>query len=128
MGDHLVLVVDDDPSLRLLCRVNLSLEGYDVAEAANLTEARAALGNGVDLVLLDMHIGSERGLDLLEDVRRVNRRIPVALLTGTAEVAPEDRQLVQALIPKPFRLEELIDTVRRLVDRADFEAQLQSAR
>jgi DNA-binding NtrC family response regulator len=37
-----VLVVDDDASLRLLCRVNLELDGFDVREAATLDEARAA--------------------------------------------------------------------------------------
>ena len=37
-----VLVVDDEPSIRLLCRINLELEGFDVLEAGTLAEARAA--------------------------------------------------------------------------------------
>ena len=41
-----VLVVDDDDSLRLLCRVNLELDGYRVLEAGSLAEAREALAGG----------------------------------------------------------------------------------
>jgi DNA-binding response OmpR family regulator len=54
-----VLVVDDDPSLRLLCRVNLELEGYRVLEAGDLAAARSALsGDDVDVILLDVHLGT----------------------------------------------------------------------
>ena len=62
-----MLVVDDEPSIRLLCRVNLELEGYGVREAGALADARAVLAaEPVALVLLDMHIGNERGETLLE--------------------------------------------------------------
>jgi len=56
---HTVLVVDDDDSLRLLCRVNLELEGYRVLEAATVKAAVNVLRDEpVDVVLLDVHIGS----------------------------------------------------------------------
>ncbi len=60
------MVVEDDPSLRLLCRVNLELEHHRVLEADTLTRARELLDSEpIELVLLDLHIGEERGLDLL---------------------------------------------------------------
>ena len=60
-----VLVVDDDASLRLLCRVNLELEGLRVLEARDVGEAEALLGTeAVDLLLLDVHIGVESGIEL----------------------------------------------------------------
>ena len=56
---HTVLVVDDDQALRLLCRVNLELEGYRVLEAGTLEDAAVAVANEqVDVILLDVHVGT----------------------------------------------------------------------
>jgi DNA-binding response OmpR family regulator len=60
-----VLVVDDDPSLRLLCRVNLELEGYRVVEAESVDAAEKALEEEqIDVILLDVHLGNQDGLTL----------------------------------------------------------------
>ena len=65
-----VLVVDDSDSMRLLCRVNLELEGYRVLEAATLADAEGHLADEpVHVVLLDVHVGEENGYDLLERLR-----------------------------------------------------------
>ena len=82
-----VLIVDDDTAIRLLCRVNLELEGLRVVEAAYLDQARQVLAEEpVDVVLLDLHLGHERGLDLLHELRRDRPEIGVALLTGSPQV------------------------------------------
>lgn len=106
-----VLVVDDDPSLRLLCRVNLELEGYRVIEAESVERAREALiEDRVDAILLDVHLGNEDGLALLPAIEDDGRA--VALLTGSPGVhLPEGA----TVIGKPFSIEALSDTVRRLV-------------
>jgi DNA-binding response OmpR family regulator len=113
-----VLVVDDDAAIRLLCRVNLELDGYRVAEASSLGEARSVLGSEpVEVVLLDLHVGSERGLELLSELRRDRPEVAVALLTGSSqERSPADEAAADAVIPKPFELDELGSTVRRLAD------------
>jgi DNA-binding NtrC family response regulator len=114
VGSRPVLVVDDDPSIRLLCRVNLELDGLTVCEAANLSEARAALADEpVSVVLLDVHVGRESGLTLLEELRRDRPDVRVALLTGSA--GDEHRHgEADAVIGKPFVLDDLRDTVERL--------------
>ena len=62
-----MLVVEDDPSLRLLCRVNLELEQFRVREAATIEAARAAIDEGrPDVVLLDVHLGGVASDELLE--------------------------------------------------------------
>jgi DNA-binding response OmpR family regulator len=110
-----VLVVDDDPSIRLLCRVNLELDGYAVAEAGTLAEARAFLAEREpDVVVLDVHIAGGDGRELLAELRGSRPELPVALLTGTADRDELLRAGADALIPKPFTLDELRDTVRRL--------------
>ncbi len=112
----LVLVVDDEPAIRLLCRVNLELEGYEVAEAGTLTEARDALASrGAALVLLDMHIGNERGMTLLDELTDRDPPIPVAVVTGSTELNASERMRAGAVLVKPFTIEALLETVRSLV-------------
>ena len=111
-----VLVVDDDRSLRLLCRVNLELDGYGVVEAATLDEARSALAEElVDVVLLDVHVGAASGLDLLDELERERPSLPVALLTGESGLPPEARGRAAAVVSKPFPIEALTGTVERLL-------------
>ena len=109
---HTVLVVDDDASIRLLCRLNLELEGWQVIEAATIDDARAGLP-GADVVLLDLHVGSASGVDFLEEIRADYPELPVALLTGSADAPPDS----DAVIPKPFTLKQLTETVRALAPR-----------
>ena len=112
-----MLVVDDDEALRMLCRVNLELDGYRVLEAGNVGEAAAhARAERVDVVLLDVRMGdtAQGGLALLDHLPD-ERRPAVALLTGSIDrsrFAQPNR--VAAVISKPFALEELAGVVRRL--------------
>ncbi len=110
-----VLVVDDEPSIRLLCRVNLELEGYRVLEAATVDEGRRAVSDeSVDVALLDVHVGADDGRVLLREIRDTHPEVQVALLSGSADREQIAREEADALIPKPFLLEELIATVGRL--------------
>jgi DNA-binding NtrC family response regulator len=118
-GGHSVLVVDDEPSIRLLCRVNLELEGYRVLEAETLARARERLREeDVSVVLLDVHVGSEDGRALLGEIRAEWPGLPVALFSGTAGTDMIDADSADAIIPKPFQLEELVGTVSRLASGA----------
>jgi DNA-binding response OmpR family regulator len=110
-----VLVVDDDASLRLLCRVNLELDGYRVLEAPDVAEAeRLILADPVDVVLLDVHVGPESGIELMRTLRERGVAPPVVLVTGTAQLDAVTRAEADGVVAKPFRLEELREVVRRL--------------
>jgi two-component system C4-dicarboxylate transport response regulator DctD len=111
---NVVLVVDDEPAIRLLCKVNLELGGYEVREAGTLEDARAHLKGDVDVVLLDMHIGNERGEALLEELRQ--QQIPVAVVTGSADL-DSVKGIADAVLGKPFTIDELEATVARLAGR-----------
>lgn len=107
-----VLVVDDERGLRLLCRVNLELEGHRVREAATLAEARREIElETPDVVLLDIHVGADDGLELLDHIEALDLPTRVVLLSGTAKVGPELRQRVDDVVGKPFELKRLAAAV-----------------
>jgi len=107
-----VLVVDDEASLRLLCRVNLELEGYRVLEAESVSSALGVLDEEeVDVVLLDMHIGTGSGLDVLDALEARELAARVVLLSGTSDLPDELRARVDGVLGKPFTLDELAQAV-----------------
>ena len=115
-GTHAtVLVLDDDESLRFLCRVNLELDGYNVLEAPSVAAAEDALAaDAVDLCLLDVHIGADDGLALMRSLRDREHLAPVVLFTGSAQLDAATIREADGVVPKPFRLEQLLDVVREL--------------
>jgi two-component system, OmpR family, phosphate regulon response regulator OmpR len=115
-----LLVVDDDSRLRELLRRYLSENGFRLTIAADAAEARARLESfAFDLVVLDVMMPGESGLDLTRDLRR-DGRLPVLLLTAMAE--PEDRvngleQGADDYLSKPFEPRELVLRIRNLLQR-----------
>jgi DNA-binding response OmpR family regulator len=120
-----VLVVDDERSIRLLCRVNLSASGIDVLEAENGTKAlELARRERPDLVLLDVMMPDVDGWtvarELAEDDR--TREIPVVFLTARAEAA--DKRMGQQLggvgyLVKPFDPVTIGDFVEGVIERVE---------
>ena len=116
---HTALVVDDDPSIRFLCRVNLELDGWTVRDAATTEAARVELAEGgVDVVLLDVHVGAGSGVALLGEIRRDYPGLPVAMLTGSVGSPTLEGVTTDAVIAKPFAPEQLTQTVAYLASRA----------
>jgi DNA-binding response OmpR family regulator len=107
-----VLVVDDDPALRLLAKINLELDGFEVGEAATVEEAESAvLAVRPDVVLLDVHLGRQETHELLARLRADG--IPVALVTGSVDV-DEYRHTADGVLTKPFAPQALVDLARKL--------------
>jgi CheY-like chemotaxis protein len=120
-GDgHTILVVDDDPALRMLCRVNLELDGYAVLEAGSVDEAVQHVTTAdVDVILLDIRMGEGlgSGLTLLNRLPAVERPA-VVLLTGSVDLTHfECHGEVDAIISKPFALDDLATAVHDLATR-----------
>lgn len=115
-----LLVVDDDARLRELLRRYLSDSGFRVTTAANAAEARSKLaGFAFDLVVLDVMMPGESGIELTRVLRR-DGETAVLLLTAMAE--PEDRvngleQGADDYLAKPFEPRELVLRIRNLLQR-----------
>jgi DNA-binding NtrC family response regulator len=106
-----ILLVEDDAALRMVCRVNLELEGFRVREAAGVEEARAAVAEERPaLVFLDVHLGAFASDELLDELRTAG--LPVVLVSGTIDVADYEGR-ASAVMPKPFDPDELIEAARR---------------
>ena len=110
-----VLVVDDEPSIRVLCRVNFELEGHEVFEAHSLASARAMLEKQeVDVVVLDVHLRGERSDELVAECQARRPPIPVVLVTGSVDILHPGVSDADAVLPKPFEVDQLLSTVRDL--------------
>jgi len=115
-----LLVVDDDARLRELLRRYLSDSGFRVTLAADAGEARANLASfAFDLLVLDVMMPGESGIELIRALRGSNR-VPVMLLTAMAE--PEDRvngleEGAEDYLAKPFEPRELVLRIRNILQR-----------
>jgi two-component system phosphate regulon response regulator OmpR len=121
--DAHILVVDDDARLRGLLSRYLAGEGFRVTTADNAADARAKLrAINPDLLVLDVMMPGESGLDLTESLRRdQGHDLPVLLLT--ARGAPEDRIAgfeagADDYLGKPFEPRELVLRIRAMLRRA----------
>jgi CheY-like chemotaxis protein len=108
-----VLVVDDVAEMRTLIRRVLSADGYQVDVAATLAEARSLDPGGYSAILVDAHLGSEHGIDLIEELRSADpaaARRCLVITGGPADAGPAGL----AFLAKPFRAADLLDAVHTL--------------
>jgi two-component system phosphate regulon response regulator OmpR len=115
-----VLIVDDDQRIRDLLTRYLIENGFRVTPAADTTAARAAMrGLRFDLVILDVMMPGESGLDLARHLK-ASSPVPICMLTARSE--PEDRiegleAGVDDYLPKPFEPRELVLRVKNILRR-----------
>jgi two-component system, OmpR family, response regulator RpaA len=114
-----VLVIDDEPDVLMLCRVNLQLAGHEVVEASN-GKAGLELARTVepDVVVLDVMLPNVDGLTVLHELAssESTRHIPVIMLTAKTQL--EDRRKAwragcSEYLTKPFSPIELVELVGR---------------
>ncbi|WP_431860715.1 response regulator [Azospirillum sp.] len=116
-----VLVVDDDTRLRELLRKYLAGNGFLVTTAADAADARAKLQSlAFDLLVLDVMMPGESGLELTESLRRDGDALPILLLTARGE--PDDRIAgleagADDYLAKPFQPRELVLRITSILRR-----------
>jgi CheY-like chemotaxis protein len=108
-----VLIVDDEPDIRLLCRFYLESEGHEVIEAAGGKEGIDVLKKGlVDLIFLDIRLPDMDGWDVLEEVAELPGKAPTVVMMS-AHASPStldraERAGAAGYVVKPFREEDLL--------------------
>jgi CheY-like chemotaxis protein len=117
-----VLIVDDDPLLRMLLNLGLRHHGFRVWQAGGGREAVAVYrqyGALIDLVLLDVRMPDFDGPHTLAALREVACGVRVCFLCGSAEGDPEKLLAlgVVGVLAKPFRLDGLVRALEHLAAR-----------
>ena len=119
-----IMVVDDDRELRENIAEVLGGFGFETAVAESGEEALALLGaSEVDMVLLDLVMPGMGGMETLASIRRRFPRVKVVMLTAFATVdnaVEAMRKGAEDYLPKPFRIDELLVTVRRIFEETRF--------
>ncbi|MFM9442307.1 response regulator transcription factor [Streptomyces acidiscabies] len=118
---HRLLVVEDDPGIRMLLESALRLSGYEVLGAATGREAlRTVDESRPDLVLLDIMLPDLDGIEVTRGLRASGVRTPVLFLTARGELADRIAGLSAGgddYVPKPFSIEEVLLRIRAILRR-----------
>ena len=120
-----ILVVDDDAELRGNLSEILNGAGYKTDEAASGKEAiEKCASKEFDVVLLDLMMPGMSGVDALTELRRIASKTKIIMITAFATVenaVDAIKRGASYYISKPFKIEELLTTIRRALEEARFE-------
>lgn len=115
-----ILIVDDDRDMQVILSDTLELEGYKTRVAGNGKKALEEItSSSPELILLDVKLPGMSGLELLEEIRKINKKSVVIMLTGYGDI----KDAVSAIklgafdyITKPFKDEEIIANIKNALE------------
>jgi DNA-binding NtrC family response regulator len=120
-----ILIVDDEPNVRLNFRTTLETEGYEIFEASSGEEALQALGeHAFALAILDIRMPGMDGLELLAKIGESGIRVPTTIVTAYSDVPNAVKAMKLGAVDflqKPLRPEELRSIVAEILKRHDVQ-------
>lgn len=119
MSAQVILVVEDEPSIREGIRILLGGEGYVVLEAASGEEALNQINDAVDLVILDIMLPGISGIQVCQEIRKKSN-VPILFLTAKSQESDKTLGLMAGgddYLSKPFSYTELIARVKAQLRR-----------
>ena len=123
-----LLIIDDEPSIRESLETLLTLEGFDVTLASDGKQGLDVLSREeFDLLLLDLALPGESGIDLLPRITKMHPQLPVIMITafGTVgNVVDAIRAGAENFIQKPWDNEKLLADIRSAIARHKAEAEV----
>jgi two-component system nitrogen regulation response regulator NtrX len=124
---HDILIVDDEPDIRMLVTGILRDEGYETREAADSDQALAVFrARRPSLVILDVWLQGSKldGLQILEAMHREEPVVPVVMISGHGTIETAVQAIQQGaydFIEKPFKADRLLLVVRRAIEAAQLK-------
>jgi len=116
-----ILIVEDEPNMRMGIKDNLEFEGYQVDVADNGTDGLDKIRtNQYNLVLLDVMLPQMSGFDVCKTVRQEGNKVPIILLTAKGEEIDKVLGLelgADDYVTKPFSLRELLARIKAVLRR-----------
>lgn len=127
-----ILIVDDEPMIRRTLMRKLQRENYHTGDAEDGSSARTLLSNDTwDLILLDINLPDDNGLELLKLIHEMDADVPVIMMTGNRSI----ENVVLAMkrgaydyITKPFNLDEVMITVKKALEVTELKREVRSLR
>ena len=121
-----ILIVEDEPHMRMGLKDNLEFEGYEVdyAEDGELATSKI-LNNQYSLILLDVMLPKVSGFDVCKRIRKEGIKTPVILVTAKGEEIDKVLGLelgADDYVTKPFSLRELLARIKAVLRRAESSA------
>jgi CheY-like chemotaxis protein len=114
-----LLVVDDESDLREILAFTFERKGYAVLQAGNAVEAMELVKkNKIDIIISDIRMPGGDGIQLLEEVKKLNPNIPTMLfVTGFADITFEEAydKGAEAIFSKPFDTKVLLAAVEKML-------------
>ena len=127
-----ILIVDDDPAIRLTLSETLKKGGYEVEKVSSAEEALDRVKFfGFDLILLDVRLPGMSGIEAISHIREMDSHAEIIVITAHdhREVALEAiRNGAYDYFSKPFSLEEMRIVVRRALERKKLQAEIKELR
>jgi len=126
-----ILIVDDDPLLRLALVERLRSDGYDILEAGTVAEATEAISPDVDLALLDFHLPDGDGLSVLKSVKERSPETVAIMMTAFASVGNAVAAMKLGAfhyVNKPFDLDEISLLARQALETTRLHREVRAIR
>jgi DNA-binding NtrC family response regulator len=128
----LVLYVEDDPAVRRGSTQALQIAGFEVRAFGSAEQMAAQLVPGLPGVLLtDVKLPGISGLELLARAQQIDRDLPVILATGHGDISmavEAMRKGAYDFLEKPFSSEQLVDVIRRALEKRSLSLEVESLR
>lgn len=116
-----VLIVEDDPDVRLGCEQALQLEGLQTEAVDSAEAARRRIGKDFrGIVVSDIRLPRMDGMSFLREITTLDPELPVVLITGHGDISMAVQAMkdgAQDFIQKPFPPEYLVEVVRRALEK-----------
>ncbi|MEL6131871.1 MAG: response regulator transcription factor, partial [Bacteroidota bacterium] len=117
-----ILIVEDEPSMRMGLSDNLAFEGYEVDSAGDGEKGlELALNNPYDLIVLDIMLPKKSGFDVCKGIRQVDKQTPILMLSAKGEEIDKVLGLelgADDYMTKPFGLRELLARIKAILRRS----------
>ncbi|MGH2456722.1 MAG: sigma-54-dependent transcriptional regulator [Candidatus Limnocylindria bacterium] len=127
-----VLVVDDDAQIRSLLADLLKSNGYQIRQAKTGAEAIASVGKQrPDLVMMDVKLPDQDGLDLLRNIKRERPELEVIVMTaygGSSSAIKAMEHGAYDYVTKPFEIDDLLATLHRVFEHAAMSEEVSALR
>ncbi|MBW1673656.1 MAG: response regulator [Deltaproteobacteria bacterium] len=118
-----ILVIDDEPVILNSCRKVLEQDGFDVYLVPSADEALKAMKKEVfDLLLVDVKMPKHDGIYLMQKVKEKWPDVPIIVMSGypTPDTITDGAKMgADAFIAKPFTPDELLETIRQVIQKED---------